>query len=268
MLRMQPLPLVLCAGALAAAAYTQQAVQPHPPPAPENQAKELDHFRSLANNYGGVDHYAQANAAMRPPAPGESPRILFFGDSITDFWKLDQFFPTKKYVNRGISGQTTPQMLVRYRQDVINLHPAVVVILAGTNDIANNTGPETLDQIEADLATFADLARAHAIKPVFSSVMPVSSYGPSGAAQVANHPPAKILELNAWLRQFCASNGIPYLDYYAAMVDGSGMLKRELSNDGLHPNAAGYMVMAPLAQQAIDAALAAPPLPPPLPGAR
>ncbi len=260
MLRMQPLPLVLCAGALAAAAYTQQAVQPRPA-SPENQAKELDHFRSLAYNYGTLDRYAQANAALPPPAPGEPPRVLFFGDSITDWWHLDQYFPAKKYVNRGISGQTTPQMLVRFRQDIIDLRPAVLVILAGTNDIAGNTGPETLDQIEADLATFAELARAHAIKPVFSSVMPVSSYGPSGASQLTNRPPEKILQLNAWMRQYCTANGIPYIDYHVAMVDSSGMLKRELSKDGLHPNDAGYMVMAPLAQQGIDAALAAPPLP-------
>lgn len=168
------------------------------------------------------------------------------------------------YIDRGISGQTTPQMLVRFRQDVLDLHPAVLVVLAGTNDLAGNTGPETLEQIEADFSTFADLLQAHGIRFVVSSITPVSSYGPAGASMLAGRPPAKILELNAWLKQLCTSRGLVYLDYFQAMVDSSGMLRRELSGDGLHPNDAGYAVMAPLAQKAIDAALASPP-PPGLP---
>ena len=268
------LPAVLCALCTAPLAPAQQppaaaqqaptAVQPVAPSLAQNQQKELDHWRSVATDYGDLKRYAQANAAL-PPAVPNPPRVIFFGDSITDFWHIDQSFPAKGYINRGISGQTTPQMLVRFRQDVIDLHPSVIVMLAGTNDLSGNTGPETLEQIEGDWATFADLARAHAIKVVFASVTPVSSYGPAGASMLAGRPPAKILELNAWLRQFCADNALVYLDYYAAMVDATGMLRRELSNDGLHPNVAGYAVMAPLAQKAIDAALAAPPLPPPLP---
>ncbi len=260
------LPAVLCAATLAGAQQTPTAVPPQPvtPSPAQNQQKELDHWRSVATDYGQLDRYAQANAAL-PPAVPNPPRVIFFGDSITDGWHLDQSFPAKQYINRGISGQTTTQMLVRFRQDVIDLHPAVIVVLAGTNDLAGNVGPESLEQIEADWATFADLARAHAIKVVFSSVTPVSSYGPAGASMLAGRPPAKILELNAWLRQFCADHGLVYLDYYPAMVDSTGMMRREISNDGLHPNAAGYAVMAPLAQKAIDAALAAPPLPPPLP---
>ncbi len=228
--------------------------------AAQNQQAELDHLRSIAFNYGQLDRYAAANAALPPPAPGV-PRVIFFGDSITDFWKLDQFFPAKGYLDRGISGQTTPQMLVRFRQDVIDLHPAVLVVLAGTNDLAGNTGPETLEQIEADFSTFADLLQVHGIRFVVSSITPVSSYGPTGASMLATRPPAKILELNAWLKQLCTSRGLVYLDYFTAMVDSAGMLRRELSNDGLHPNEAGYAVMSPLAQKAIDAALAGPPPP-------
>ncbi len=252
-------------------AYAQQAPSPvQPTPAQpsaasaQNQQAEVNRYRSVAFNYGQLDRYAAANAALPPPVP-DTPRVIFFGDSITDFWKLDQFFPAKGYIDRGISGQTTPQMLVRFRQDVLDLHPAVLLVLAGTNDLAGNTGPETIEQIEADFSTFADLAQAHGIRLVLASITPVSSYGPTGAGMLAGRPPARILELNAWLKQLCASRGLVYLDYFQAMVDGSGMLRRELSGDGLHPNDAGYAVMAPLAQKAIDAALAAPPIPAPPP---
>ncbi len=254
---MRPFLLLLCTATLASA--QQPPTKPAVPSVAATQQKELDHWRSVATDYGQLGRYARANAAL-PPAVPNPPRVIFFGDSITDGWHLDQSFPAKGYINRGISGQTTPQMLVRLRQDVLDLHPAVLVVLAGTNDLAGNTGPETLEQIEADWATFADLARAHAIKVVFSSVTPVSDYGLAGASMLAGRPPAKILELNAWLRQFCADNALGYLDYYPAMVDASGMLRRELSNDGLHPNAAGYAVMAPSAQKAIDASLASPSL--------
>jgi len=235
----------------------------HAPSRTPGAAGELDKYRRLANDYGQLSRYAAANAALPPTAP-DQPRVIFFGDSITDGWHLDQYFPGKPYVNRGIGGQTTPQMLVRFRQDVLDLHPAVLVVLAGTNDLAGNTGPETMGQIEDDFATFADLARAHGIKVVFASITPISDYGPAGASMPAGRPPQKILELNASLRQLCANNSLVYLDYYAAMVDGAGMLRRELSADGLHPNAAGYAVMAPLAGKAIDAALAGPPLAPSL----
>ncbi len=236
---------------LAVPALSQQATQPVDPAA---QAKELDHFRKLANDYGQLSRYAAADASL-PAATTADKRVIFYGDSITDGWHLDQFFPGKGYINRGISGQTTPQMLVRFRQDVIDLHPAVLVVLAGTNDLSGNTGPETTRQIEDDYATMAELAKAHDVHMVFASVTPVSSYGPAGAAMPAGRPPAKILELNQWLRQYCATNRLTYLDYYPAMVDESGMLKRDYSADGLHPNAAGYAVMAPLAQAAVNHAL-------------
>ncbi len=206
------------------------------------------HALALKNDFGQLTRYASANAALGTPKPGEQ-RVIFYGDSITDAWRLDQYFPGRGYINRGISGQTTAQMLVRLRQDVIDLSPKVVVVLAGTNDIAGNTGPVTVEQIEENLASIAELARVHNIGVVFSSVMPV--YG----RMIEGRPPEKILALNAWIRQYAAANNALYLDYFTAMVDPSGHMKQDLSDDGLHPNAAGYRVMAPLAQAAVTQAI-------------
>jgi lysophospholipase L1-like esterase len=209
--------------------------------------------RMLMNDFGQLERYRAADAQLGPPAAGEQ-RVVFFGDSITDIWKLDESFPGKHYVNRGIGGQTTPQMLVRFRPDVIDLHPAVVVVLAGTNDVAGNTGEETLEQIEGDYATMAELARVHGIRLVFASVMPINNYNPTALRFFLQRSPAKILALNEWLKKYCSDNGLVYLDYFSAMVDEHGMLRAELTEDGLHPNAAGFAVMAPLAQAAIDKA--------------
>ena len=149
-------------------------------------------------------------------------------------------------------------MLVRFRQDVIDLHPKVVVILAGTNDIAGNTGPMRLEDIESNYASMAELARANNIRVVFSSVLPVHNYTPQSQNLFAGRPPGKILELNRWLKNYCVTNDCIYLDYFSAMVDDRGLLKRELADDGLHPNAAGYKIMAPLAEAAIHNALGTP----------
>jgi len=205
------------------------------------------------DDFGELARYRDANAALPPSAPGEN-RVLFFGDSITDLWKLDQYFPGKPYINRGISGQTTPQLLIRFRPDVIDLHPRVVVILAGTNDIAGNTGPMRLEDIEANYASIAELARAHDIKVIYSSVLPVHEYTERAGDMFTQRPPEKILALNRWLKEYCASpsNGCLYLDYFSAMVDKSGSLRKELADDGLHPNQAGYQVMAPMAEGAIS----------------
>ncbi len=220
----------------------------------------LDQYRAsriavFTDDYGQLARYRDANAALKPPAPEEN-RVVFFGDSITDIWKLEDSFPGKPYLNRGIGGQTTPQMLVRFRQDVIDLHPKVVVILAGTNDIAGNTGPMRLEDIEADYASLAELARANHIAMVFSSVLPVHNYTPKSQDFFAQRSPEKILALNHWLKDYCAAQGLVYLDYFAAMVDDKGLLKRDLAADGLHPNAAGFKIMAPLAEKAIGKALA------------
>ena len=209
------------------------------------------HASMLMNDFGQLARYHDDDVKLGAPALGEK-RVVFFGDSITDIWKLDESFPGKHYINRGIGGQTTPQMLVRFREDVIDLHPAVVVVLAGTNDIAGNTGEETLEQIEDDYASFSELAKANGIRVIFSSVMPINNYNQRALWFWLQRSPEKILALNEWLKKYCADHGLVYLDYFSAMVDARGMLKAELTEDGLHPNAAGFAVMAPLAQAAID----------------
>ncbi|HEX3660926.1 MAG TPA: SGNH/GDSL hydrolase family protein [Acidobacteriaceae bacterium] len=213
--------------------------------------------RMFMNDFGQLERYRAADASLASPMAGE-PRVVFFGDSITDIWNLDTSFPGKHYINRGISGQTTPQMLVRFRQDVIDLHPAVVVILAGTNDIAGNSGPETLEQIEDDYASFAELARANGIRVVFSSVTPINAMNQRALSFYLQRSPEKILALNVWLKKYCAEHDLVYLDYFSAMVDDQGFLKRDLTGDGLHPNAAGFAVIAPLAEAAITKSLAQP----------
>src|SRR5882762_5300975 len=230
-------------------------------------AQRLEEYRqskaaTLRDDFGELTRYRAANASLKPAAPDEK-RVVFFGDSITDLWNLAEYFPGKPYINRGIGGQTTPQMLVRFRQDVIDLQPKVVVILAGTNDIAGNTGPMRLEDIEANFASLAELARAHDIKVIYSSILPVHNYTPRSQDFYAQRPPAKILELNRWLKNYCAapssvsrSNNCLYLDYFSALVDDKGLLKRELAEDGLHPNDAGYKIMAPLAEGAIEKTLA------------
>ena len=221
--------------------------------------KSLEDWRSsradmLRNDFGELARYRQANAALKPAAAGEK-RVVFYGDSITDIWPLEKSFPGKPYINRGIGGQTTAQMLVRFRPDVINLHPAAVVILAGTNDIAGNTGPMSLEQIEGNYASIAELAHAHSIKVIFSSVIPIHNYTPKAANFFYQRSPEKIIELNRWLRDYCATGACLYLDYFSPMVDSHGFLKKELAEDGLHPNADGYAIMAPLAEAAIQEAL-------------
>ncbi len=236
---------------------TALAQQSAPTPTPNQALQKWRESRAatLLDDFGELARYRDANAALQPPAPGEN-RVVFFGDSITDNWHLDESFPGKPYINRGISGQTTPQMLIRFRQDVIDLHPKVVVILAGTNDIAGNTGPMRLEDIEANYASFADLARANNIRVVLSSVLPVHDYTPQSQNLFAQRSPEKILELNRWMKSYVAAHPDSlYLDYFTPMVDDKGLLKRDLAEDGLHPNAAGYKIMAPLAEAAIHKTL-------------
>lgn len=250
--------LVLIVFVFAASVEGQQATPT--PSIPTTGFAGLDQYRAsriavFTDDFGQLARYRDANAALKPPAPGEN-RVVFFGDSITDIWHLDEYFPGKPYINRGIGGQTTPQMLVRFRQDVINLQPKVVVILAGTNDIAGNTGPMRLEDIEADYASLTDLAHANHIRVVFSSVLPVHDYTEKSKDFFAQRSPGKILELNKWLKDYVAAHpDCIYLDYFSAMVDDAGLLKKELADDGLHPNAAGFKIMAPLAEGAIAKAL-------------
>jgi lysophospholipase L1-like esterase len=203
--------------------------------------------------------YREANRAVTAPAASDS-RVVFMGDSITDAWpqpRFGPFFPGKPYVGRGISGQTTPQMLIRFRPDVIDLHPKAVVILAGTNDIAANTGPMTDEEIEGNLMSMAELGKANRIKVVLSSILPVSEYHVQAGVvpQTTRRPMTRIRAINEWMKKYAAAEGHVYLDYFPAMIDDKGMLRAEFSEDDLHPNATGYAAMAPLAEAAIQKAL-------------
>jgi lysophospholipase L1-like esterase len=210
-------------------------------------------------DWPNLARYRDANLAVGRPAAGEA-RVVFMGDSITDAWQQPRFggfFPGKPYVDRGISGQTTPQMLLRFRRDVIALAPKAVVILAGVNDIAGNTGPMTDEDTEGYLASMAELAAAHAVKVVMASILPVSEYhvAANGTPQTTTRPMARIKAINVWMQKYASERGHTYLDYFSAMVDDKGLFRAELSEDDLHPNAKGYAIMAPLAEAAIAKAL-------------
>ena len=231
------------------------------------QCQLVDEFKPASANYrppivvqrladqmldwNQLSRYQADNEKLKaqPAVPG---RVVFMGDSITDIWGLAAAFPGKPYVNRGISGQTTPQMLVRFYPDVIELKPAAVLILAGTNDIARNTGPQTAEMIQRNFMAMAELAQAHSIKVILCSILPVSD---PGRNQTASHPPADILKLNAWIRAYAATINAIYADYFTPLVDGQGLLKQGTSDDGLHPNGAGYELMVPVASAAIQKAL-------------
>ncbi len=238
---------------LSAVAFAQAA----PPNAADDAVKvrtALERAQATLRDWPNLARYREDNSKFTTPA-AEELRVVFMGDSITDAWgrKYSQFFPGKPYVNRGISGQTTPQMLIRFRPDVLALRPKVVVILAGTNDIAGNTGPMSLGEIEGNLMSMAELARANGVRVVMASLLPVCDYI---RPQTERRPPDQIVALNKWIREYATTHGAVYLDYYSATIDDQKMFKKELTYDGLHPNDAGYAVMAPLAEKAIAQALA------------
>jgi lysophospholipase L1-like esterase len=242
----------------AASGPRDAAWTPAPPVTPLAEtptAQQLAGVERTRNDWANLARYRDANAALGAPAAGEN-RVVFMGNSITDGWakSFPAMFPGKPYVGRGISGQTTPQMLVRFRQDVIALRPKVVVILAGINDIAGNTGPSTQAMIADNLMSMTEIAKANGIRVVLSSVLPAYDFPWRRGIE----PAPKVVALNAWLKCYAAQAGAVYLDYYSKMVDARGGLSPEMASDGVHPTEAGYRIMAPLAEAAIQEALRRP----------
>jgi lysophospholipase L1-like esterase len=215
-------------------------------------AAHADAQTTPQTDWAALGRYSQANAALGAPTANEN-RVVFMGNSITEAWakSFAAQFPGKPYIGRGISGQTTPQMLVRFHQDVIALKPKVVVILGGTNDIAGNTGPSTLEMIEDNLASMTEIAKANGIRVVLASVLPVADYPWKRGLE----PAEKIVALNKWIKSYAEKSGAVYVDFHSAMCDERNGMKPGLSSDGVHPNAAGYAVMAPLVETAIATAL-------------
>ncbi|MFN3324726.1 MAG: SGNH/GDSL hydrolase family protein [Bryobacteraceae bacterium] len=219
----------------------------------EQLQQELRAYRLLLMDWGGLTRYGSENSELR--LSPEENRVVFLGDEITENWGTDKtpFFPGKPYLNRGITRQTTAQMLVRFRQDVIALRPKVVIIQAGTNDLASVMGPSTEGTIAEHVMSMVDLAKAHGIQVVIASVTPVCDCFEN--VMTRRRPPGKIIGLNNWLKRYAERNGLVYLDYYSALAEGRSM-KKEFTVDGLIPNDAGYERMAPLAERAIAEALA------------
>jgi lysophospholipase L1-like esterase len=256
---------VVTLAATLAACATSPAPAPAPAPAPSTatataaQTAQTAQQQAAAerqrNDWPNLARYREANAALGAPAPGEN-RAVFMGNSITDAWakRFATDFPGKPYVGRGISGQTTPQMLVRFRQDVVALKPKVVVILAGINDIAGNTGPSTQEMIADNIMSMTEIAKSNGIRVVLSSVLPAFDF----PWRRGMEPAPKVVALNAWIKRYAQEAGVVYLDYHTRMADARGGLSPEMASDGVHPTAAGYQIMAPMAEAAIQEALRKP----------
>src|SRR5581483_10615878 len=265
--------LVVGALWLGTSAYGQLADEFNPPRSNCCLALSARGLADQLQDWNQLGRYHEDNQKLKQQS-APAGRVVFMGDSITDFWKLTEYFPGKPYVNRGISGQTTPQMLVRMYPDVIDLKPAAMVVVAGINDVSRNTGPSTAEMIEQNIMAMTELAQHHGIKVILCSLLPVSDYPylkqqsePPAAAPVQGrgpfprikmtegHPPADILKLNAWMKAYAARANAIYADYFTAFADEKGWLRDGYSADGLHPNADGYKIMAPIAAAAIQKAL-------------
>jgi len=231
----------------------QAEAQASSAPVQVDSARRIAEMEAKLADWPQLGRYGAADAALAPVAAGEG-RVVFYGASMTEGWgpTFGTYFPGKPYVNRGLSGQTTAQMVVRFRQDVIELHPKAVLILAGTNDVAGNTGPTTPEMTEENWASMADLAKVNGIRVIFASITPSTDIPWRRGLE----PAPKIRALNAWLKDYCAGHGLTYLDYYSALTNEEGGMRADLTIDGVHANAKGYAIMAPLAQAAIDKALA------------
>lgn len=224
----------------------------NPPPATCCLASAAQNLANQLLDWNQLGRYHADNEKLRTQQV-PAGRVVFMGDSITDGWRLPQYFPGKPYVNRAISGQTTPQMVARMFEDVINLKPEAMIVLAGTNDIARNTGAVTLPMLEENFQMMTELAQLHGIKVILCSLTPVNDYG--AIRVTAGHPPSDILKINAWLKEYAAKSHATYCDYFREMVDEKGMLKEVFSRDGLHPSEKGYEQMAAVAAAAIQQTL-------------
>ena len=216
-------------------------------------AADVRAMREMLADWPQLGRYRAENAALAAPKAGEQ-RVVFFGSSTTDNWGRKYgsvFFPGRPYVNRGIGGQTTPQMLVRFQQDVVALHPAAVVILAGTNDVAGNTGPSTVEMAEDCLRSMVSIAEANGIKVIFGSQLPVVDFPWRRGLE----PAERLKALSAWEREYAAAHAMQYVDYYAVLAGADGAFRAGLSVDGVHPTAKGYELMAPVVEKAIEATL-------------
>jgi lysophospholipase L1-like esterase len=265
---MRLFPLVIGVLLLGGSAYGQMVDDFNPSRANCCLAMTAKNLADQLQDWNQLGRYHRANEELKK-RPFDSKRVVFMGDSITDGWKLNDQFPGQPYVNRGIGGQTTPQMLVRLYPDVISLKPGAMVLLAGTNDVARNTGPMTAEMIEQNIMAMTELAQNHGIKVILCSVLPVSDYPflkqqseqppaspgqPQRFKMTDGRPPSDILKLNAWIKDYAARVNAIYVDYFTAMVDEKGWLRNGYSADGLHPNAEGYKVMAPIVVEAIEKA--------------
>ncbi len=254
--------LIICFAlflAPAAFAETYQSSPPRQPAVEKDWGQWLGPYRAgivakMGEDFGEQYIYAAQNAALAAPAAGEQ-RVVFLGDSITDRWNLAKFFPGKPYINRGIGGQVSPQMLVRFHADVVALKPQAVVILAGINDVQGALQVETEAQIAANYTAMAEIAEANGIRPVFTLLMPVNNYTPNAVTMLEDRKPERVAWLNAWLSGFCQTHGYGLIDYGPLLRDNKGLLKAEYTSDGIHPNDTAYALMAPVAEQAIEAAL-------------
>jgi lysophospholipase L1-like esterase len=224
----------------------------NPPPSPCCLPRIAAQLAEELRDWNQLGRYHQDDLRLQD-APAVAGRVIFLGDSITDGWDLAKFFPGKPYVNRGISGQTTMQMVVRMHPDVIHLNPAAFILLAGTNDIAGNTGPETLEMIEDNIRAMCEMAESHKIRIILCLLTPISDY--AKAKQTVHRPPTDIVSFNHWIESYAPDVDAQIADYYTALVDDKGMLRDGYSNDGLHPNAQGYELLAPVAEAAIERAL-------------
>ncbi|WP_303831514.1 GDSL-type esterase/lipase family protein [Asticcacaulis taihuensis] len=248
---------LLCASPALAEDY--QSSSPRQPAVEKDWGPWLGPYRAgivakMGEDFGEQYIYAKQNAALPAPATNEQ-RVVFIGDSITDRWNLAKFFPGKPYINRGIGGQVSPQMLVRFHADVVALKPKTVVILAGINDIQGALQVETEAQIVANYTAMAEIAEANGIKPIFTLLMPVNNYTPNAVTMLQDRKPERVAWLNAWLSGFCQAHGYGLIDYGPTLRDDKGLLKAEYTTDGIHPNDEAYALMAPVAEQAIEATL-------------